>query len=391
MSLFSRVTSKGFTKGAEPQADICRGDRAGDIGLWVVWNPKTHPIEVLRVTVSTETKESAFLVKPYTYSFLPSHEEPFLQSLEANYELREFLRGKNRAHTGNVTFEIFLSDGKQITFSRDVEVVFSCMRKVGPKPHPEARVHRPPLFPDSYEVSQIPREKLKAESDAARKAIAEKQRIAEEARKKAEADKAEAAHKAAEAQKAAADKAAGKAAGAPASGPSITGGKSALIYGSTTGNTTSIAEMIKSEMCASLDHVKNITDIVPQDLVACPVIIIGIPTWHIGELQDDWASFMPELKKLDFKGKKIAFFGLGDGKGYPDTYVDAMQEIWEVMEKSGATLHGQWPTEGYEFQKSKAIKNGKFLGLVIDVENQHNLSEGRVKAWVAQLKKELSL
>jgi flavodoxin I len=47
-----------------------------------------------------------------------------------------------------------------------------------------------------------------------------------------------------------------------------------------------------------------------------------------------------------------------------------------------------WPTDGYDFKKSKAVRDGKFLGLVIDVENQDHLSDKRVKAWVAQLQKE---
>ncbi|NES97290.1 MAG: flavodoxin FldA, partial [Desertifilum sp. SIO1I2] len=44
-----------------------------------------------------------------------------------------------------------------------------------------------------------------------------------------------------------------------------------------------------------------------------------------------------------------------------------------------------------DFTESKAIKNGKFVGLAIDEDNQPELTEERVKAWVAQLKREFSL
>ncbi|NBX83698.1 flavodoxin [bacterium] len=166
-------------------------------------------------------------------------------------------------------------------------------------------------------------------------------------------------------------------------------GKVLVVYGSSTGNTKNVAEAIKGEMGEAVDHVKNITEIHPADLAQFEKVIVGVPTWHIGEIQEDWGAVLSEIEALNFQGKKVAVFGLGDGKGYPETYVDAMAELVEKFEKKGAKLVGMWPTDGYDFKKSKAIRDGKFLGLVIDVENQDHLSDKRVKAWVAQLQKEL--
>ncbi len=47
---------------------------------------------------------------------------------------------------------------------------------------------------------------------------------------------------------------------------------------------------------------------------------------------------------------------------------------------------GQWPTEGYDFDASKAVKNGQFVGLALDEDNQSELTESRITTWVAQLK-----
>ena len=44
-----------------------------------------------------------------------------------------------------------------------------------------------------------------------------------------------------------------------------------------------------------------------------------------------------------------------------------------------------------DFKKSKALRDGKFLGLVIDIENQDNLTDKRVKAWALQLQKEMGI
>jgi flavodoxin I len=111
-------------------------------------------------------------------------------------------------------------------------------------------------------------------------------------------------------------------------------------------------------------------------------------------MQDDWAAMLGhfgELKPGCFAGKQVAIFGLGDFRGYPDTYVDAMGELWQAFEARGATLVGTWPTEDYEFTGSKGLVGDKFLGLVIDVENQDALTDNRVAAWAEQLKAEFPL
>jgi flavodoxin I len=45
----------------------------------------------------------------------------------------------------------------------------------------------------------------------------------------------------------------------------------------------------------------------------------------------------------------------------------------------------------YDFSESKAVVDGKFLGLAIDEDNQSELTESRVKSWVSQLKKEFGI
>jgi hypothetical protein len=38
--------------------------------------------------------------------------------------------------------------------------------------------------------------------------------------------------------------------------------------------------------------------------------------------------------------------------------------------------------------ESKAVKDGKFCGLMCDEDNQYDMSDDRAKSWVAQLKDE---
>ncbi|NEQ69019.1 MAG: flavodoxin, partial [Symploca sp. SIO2D2] len=108
--------------------------------------------------------------------------------------------------------------------------------------------------------------------------------------------------------------------------------------------------------------------------------------------QADWEGFYEdELDDIDFSGKKVAYFGTGDQSGYPDNFQDAMGILEEkISELKGKTV-GNWPTDGYEHESSRAVKNGKFVGLALDEDNQSELTEERIQKWVAQLKTEFGL
>jgi flavodoxin I len=114
-------------------------------------------------------------------------------------------------------------------------------------------------------------------------------------------------------------------------------------------------------------------------------LILGIPTWGIGELQDDWLLALPVLDDFDLTGKKVAIFGLGDQESYPDTFADAMGTLFDALSRTGCKLTGTWRTPGYEFTGSKALRGDEFVGLVLDVENQEELTEKRISEWLNKL------
>ncbi|MEZ5583240.1 MAG: flavodoxin domain-containing protein [Candidatus Competibacteraceae bacterium] len=96
-------------------------------------------------------------------------------------------------------------------------------------------------------------------------------------------------------------------------------------------------------------------------------------------------EFLPALEGVDFTGKTVALFGLGDQDGYP-TNSSMLSYSLQKTQKLGADPIGRWPTEGYEFDKSKAVKNGEFVGLVIDQDNQAEMTAERVEEWVETVK-----
>lgn len=168
--------------------------------------------------------------------------------------------------------------------------------------------------------------------------------------------------------------------------------KIGLFFGTQTGNTQTIAEQIQKEFGGdSVVELIDIADASPEDFEAYECVIVGCPTWNIGELQSDWEGFYDELDAIAFSGKKVAYFGAGDQVGYADNFQDAMGILEEKISSLGGTTVGYWPVDGYDFNESKAVRNGKFVGLAIDEDNQSDLTDERVKSWVAQLKREFGV
>ncbi|MCK4303458.1 MAG: flavodoxin [Candidatus Eisenbacteria sp.] len=128
-----------------------------------------------------------------------------------------------------------------------------------------------------------------------------------------------------------------------------------------------------------------------QDFEKYNVLILGSPTYGMGELQDDWDEFASHLEGIDFSGKNVAFFGLGDQESYPDTFQDAMGILYEKVSCAGGVTVGAQRVEGYDFSESKAVVGGNFVGLPIDEENQSDLTEERIRTWTEQVRGEIDL
>ena len=171
--------------------------------------------------------------------------------------------------------------------------------------------------------------------------------------------------------------------------------KIGLFYGTDTGNTEMVAKQIVElvEKLAGEGSIElhEIYQKKAEDMDAYDLIIMGQPTWYDGELQGDWEEFIPELKKIDFSAKKVAFFGLGDQYGYASYFCDSLGVFADMVLEQGGEIIGYTSSEGYEHDYSKAEKDGKFCGLCIDVDNQDELTEERVESWIPEVLKSFQL
>ena len=166
-----------------------------------------------------------------------------------------------------------------------------------------------------------------------------------------------------------------------------------LIYGSDTGNT----ELVTTDLVKLLDkeevEVKTVDEIAEDDWQSHSYYLLGIPTWYDGELQSDWEDYFEEFQTIDFTGKTVAVFGLGDQIGYDEWFCDGVGILAKVVEENGGKIIGLTKKDdSYEFESSKALKDeDTFWGLCLDEDNQDELTEERLENWYNKLKLELNV
>lgn len=171
--------------------------------------------------------------------------------------------------------------------------------------------------------------------------------------------------------------------------------KIGLFYGSTAGTTAEVAELIKQAFDKFQEGLVEMHDIGRVDVATLydyEKLIIGSPTYNIGELQDDWYYAFDDLADMVLTGVQVALYGLGDQYGYTDTFQDAIGILGRrLRDECGAELVGYWPTHGYDFEESAGIENDKFMGLALDDDGQAELTAERVQVWVEQLMREFAI
>ena len=150
-----------------------------------------------------------------------------------------------------------------------------------------------------------------------------------------------------------------------------------MFWGSTTDMTKEASELIHEGLEAAGHEIDSfdIRNTDPSKMLEYNNLLIGCPTWNVGELQDDWEDVFGEYEKLDFSGKTAAFFGCGDQVGYSDNFLDAIGMLAKPFMEKGGNLIGRWSTEGYEFDGSVALDGDEFLGLGLDNDNQEEETE----------------
>ncbi len=168
--------------------------------------------------------------------------------------------------------------------------------------------------------------------------------------------------------------------------------KIGIFYGSSMGYSEHVASLIQQGFGADVADVHNVLESTIEDVNKYKYLVLGCSSWGKNELQEDMEEFFHEtLKHVDYKGRKVALFGLGDQVIYGHQFLEALGILYNELKELNADLVGKTSADDYTFMFSEAYVNGQFVGLAIDEENQEEKTADRVKNWVNDLKKEFSL
>lgn len=157
--------------------------------------------------------------------------------------------------------------------------------------------------------------------------------------------------------------------------------KIGVFYGSSTGSTSEVAQRIAKAVGAEA----NCFDVANADasqVAEFDVLLLGSSTWGIGELQDDWEGFLPNLAGQDLSGKAVALFGCGDADSYPDSFCEALAVIKEALASTGCKFVGAYTPEGYTYDATRSEEGGQLIGLCVDEVNQPDLTDERIATWL---------
>lgn len=158
-----------------------------------------------------------------------------------------------------------------------------------------------------------------------------------------------------------------------------------IFYGSSTGTTSDLAQKIASALGVDSANVMDVANVDAAAAAKYDVLLLGSSTWGLGDLQDDWESFLPKLKGENLSGKKVGLFGCGDASSYSDTFCAALGTIKAELANTGCTFIGAYPAEGYSYDETTAEENGQLIGLCVDDANESDQTEARMERWIAAM------
>lgn len=164
--------------------------------------------------------------------------------------------------------------------------------------------------------------------------------------------------------------------------------KIGLFYGTTGGRTTGVVD----EFDFNLRDDVEIFDVANgiEKIKEFENLILVTPSYGFGELEAHWEAVIEDFKKIDLSGKTLALVGLGSQTTFGESFVGALEVLYKIIIKNGGKVIGLTSTDGYYFEECEAIVEGKFMGLVLDEENQDDMTPDRIYEWLEVIKSEFN-
>jgi flavodoxin long chain len=168
--------------------------------------------------------------------------------------------------------------------------------------------------------------------------------------------------------------------------------KTAIFFSPEGGNVNSVTIMLGEVIGNEKVDIIPANKVKKEDLNKYTQIIfvgstVGADHWSNKTIIDEWQEFFRKVDEISFEDKKVAIVGLGNSVLYPEHFADGIAHLHRKIADKKAKIFGFAEAEGYTFTDSEALnKDGLFLGLPIDEDNEYDLTSERLEKWVAKLK-----
>ena len=159
-----------------------------------------------------------------------------------------------------------------------------------------------------------------------------------------------------------------------------------LFYDSETGNTEALVGVISEKFGDGEIESKSVWDESPESFKNYKAMIFATPTVGEGDLPEGWQRLLDQMSEGDLSDLTVGLIALGDQYTYGDEFVNALGDLYDTVKKLGANVVGFWSTDGYDFEETTSIRDGKFPGLVLDEDNQSEETDGRLDTWLGEVK-----
>ncbi len=158
--------------------------------------------------------------------------------------------------------------------------------------------------------------------------------------------------------------------------------KIGVFYSSGRGKSEFTATLIKDLLKESCDIYKIADKNTVENLKKYKAFIFIVPTYGFGEPHEDWKKGIEAILKVDFEDRLVGIIGRGNQGFYAATFVNGMRPVYDALIEKKANIVGFTDIDGYDFVKSSAVVDGKFIGLPLDEIFMLQEIKERLESWI---------
>ncbi|MBS0252706.1 MAG: flavodoxin domain-containing protein [Proteobacteria bacterium] len=156
-----------------------------------------------------------------------------------------------------------------------------------------------------------------------------------------------------------------------------------LIFASTSGSTTLLAEHLARVFSSSIDLIRIPRECVFSETLNRKLIVLMSPTYAEGNLHHAWIEQGPLIFRTLAPGQRIALIALGDSRLHKATFAGALKVFHDILSQQNAQLIGDVSADEISYPFGPSNMGGRFPGLPVEFRKERAQTKERACTWLA--------